>query len=162
MPGRPCYDARVRLRPSLKFIKLGYIACLILAVAIAVYILAAGYQDQRIWLLLLVPAFFAVITVVRHIERRLIKLEILGDRLRYESGFLSKTTRTVELAKVQDVRVDQTLGQRLVNIGDLSFETAGQGSGIVLRSIDRPQAAADHILELARAQRTRPDSAQPL
>jgi hypothetical protein len=29
------------------------------------------------------------------------------------------------LAKVQDVRVDQTLGQRLLNIGDLSLESAG-------------------------------------
>jgi uncharacterized membrane protein YdbT with pleckstrin-like domain len=107
---------------------------------------------------MLVPAILLVIVMVRHVERRLMKLEIFGDRLRFQSGFLSKTTRTMELAKVQDVRVDQTLGQRMIGVGDLSFETAGETSRIVMRSIDRPQLAADHILELARAQRIAPGS----
>jgi membrane protein YdbS with pleckstrin-like domain len=148
----------MQLRPSLKFIKLSYVCCLVLAVAIAVYILAMGGQDARMWALMAVPGVLALATVVRHIQRRLIKLTFLGDRLRYESGLLSKTTRTMELVKVQDVRVDQTFGQRLVNIGDLSFETAGGSSRIVVHSIDRPQQAADHILALAQAQRGSPGS----
>jgi hypothetical protein len=45
----------------------------------------------------------------------------------------------------------------MVGIGNLSFETAGGSSRIVMPSIDRPQLAADHILELARAQGIRPD-----
>jgi membrane protein YdbS with pleckstrin-like domain len=147
----------MQLRPSLKFIKLSYVFWLVLAVAIAVYLLAAGNPDRRLWGLLAAPALFAIITLVRHIRRRLIKLTILTDRLRYESGLISKTTRTMELAKVQDVRVDQTFGQRLAGVGDLSFETAGGSSRIVVRSIDRPQEAADHILELARAQRGTPN-----
>lgn len=148
----------MQLRPSLKFIKLSYTLCLVLAVAIAVYLVATGNKDQQMWWLEVVPGFLVLLTAFRHIERRLIKLEILGDRLRYESGFLSKSTRTVELVKVQDVRVDQTFGQRMVNIGDLSLETAGQGSGIVVRSIDSPQQAADHILTLARGQRAKPET----
>ena len=102
------------------------------------------------WALLALPAVLALFTIVRHFERRLIKLTILDDRLRYEAGVLSKTTRTMELAKLQDVRVDQTLGQRLINVGDLSLETAGGTSRIVMRSIDRPQEAADHILAISR------------
>jgi putative membrane protein len=147
----------MQLRPSLKFVKLSYVFCLILAVAIGVYLLVDKTQPELVWTLV-VPGFLLVVTAIRHIERRLIKLEILGDHLRYEAGFISKSTRTVDLAKVQDVRVDQTLGQRLVGIGDLSLETAGQGSRIVIRSIDNPQEAADHILGLARAQRAKPDS----
>jgi len=103
------------------------------------------------WALLAVPALAAVFTMTRHIQRRLITLTIQNDRLRYEAGFLSKTTRTMELGQIQDVRVDQTFGQRLLNIGDLSLETAGETSRIVIESIDRPQEAADHILELSRA-----------
>ncbi|MGD1092313.1 MAG: PH domain-containing protein [Bryobacteraceae bacterium] len=147
----------MQLRPSLKFVKLSYVFCLILAVAIGVYLLVDKTQPELVWTLV-VPGFLLVVTAIRHIERRLIKLEILGDHLRYEAGFISKSTRTVDLAKVQDVRVDQTLGQRLVGIGDLSLETSGQGSRIVIRSIDNPQEAADHILGLARAQRAKPDS----
>ncbi len=146
----------MQLRPSLKFIKLSYVCCLVLAVAIAVYLPAIGNQDVRMWGLMAAPAFLAAITVVRHIQRRLVKLTLLGDRVRYESGLLSKTTRTMELVKVQDVRVDQTFGQRMVGIGDLSFETAGGSSRIVMRSIDRPQEAADHIVALAQAQRGGP------
>lgn len=147
----------MQLRASTKFIKLGYVLCLILAVAIAVYV-GTGSKDIRWWWLLLAPGVLALVVLTRHIERRLMKLEILGDRLRFEAGFLSKTTRTVELVKVQDVRVDQTLGQRIVGVGDISFETAGETSRIVMRSIDRPQMAADHILELAKTQRLRPDA----
>lgn len=145
------------LRPSTKFIRLGYALCVILAVAIAAYLKSTGPEDVRLWWLLIVPGFLMVIVMTRHMKQRLIKLEVLGDRVRYQSGFLSKMTRTEEVIKLQDVRVDQTLGQRMMGIGDLSFETAGGSSRIVMPSIDRPQAAADHILELAKAQRQRPD-----
>jgi membrane protein YdbS with pleckstrin-like domain len=141
----------VQLRASLKLVKVCYIVSLLVAVAIGVYLLAIGTEDIRMWGLLAIPALLAIFTVTRHIQRRLISLTILGDRLRYQAGMLSKTTRTMELAKVQDVRVDQTFGQRMLNIGDLSLETAGETSRIVIRSIDRPQEAADHILELSRA-----------
>jgi uncharacterized membrane protein YdbT with pleckstrin-like domain len=149
------------LRPSTKFIKLGYILCLILAAAIAWYLKSTGPADERLWWLLVVPGFLMVLVMMRHIKRRLIKLEVLGDRVRYQSGFFSKMTRTEEVVKLQDMQVHQSLGQRMVGIGDLSFETAGGSSRIVLPSIDRPQAAADHILELAKAQRLRPDAGHP-
>ena len=141
----------MQLRASVKLIQVGYIASLILAVAVAIYLLAIHNQDDRMWALLVIPALLALFAATRHLKRRLVTLTIMSDRLRYEAGLFSKTTRSMELAKVQDVRVDQTLGQRLLNVGDLSLETAGGTSRIVMRSIDRPKEAADHILELARA-----------
>ena len=150
---------RMRLRPSTKFVKLGYVFCLVLAVAIAVYLKSTGPADERMWWALIVPALLTVLVLARHIEKLVMKLEIKGDHLRFESGLLSKSTRTMELVKVQDVRVDQTLGQRIAGLGDLSFETAGGSSRIVMRSVDNPQLAADHILELAKAQRVKPDVA---
>lgn len=140
----------MQLRPSIKLIKLVYILSLIAAAAIAAY-LSIRDRDDSLWALLLLPAIAIFFAGVRHLRRRLIKLTVLDDRLRYEAGLFSKTTRSIELAKVQDVRVDQTLGQRMLNIGDLSLETAGGASRIVMQSIDRPQEAADHILELSRA-----------
>lgn len=140
----------MQLRASLKMVKLGYILALLLAVGIAAYLLAIHNQDDRMWALLVVPAILAFFVMIRHTRRTLTRLIVLEDRLRYESGLFSKTTRSIELAKVQDVRVDQTLGQRLLNIGDLSLESAGGTSRIVMPSIDRPQEAADRILELSR------------
>jgi uncharacterized membrane protein YdbT with pleckstrin-like domain len=51
------------------------------------------------------------------------------------------------------VRVDQTLMQRIINVGNLSVETAGGSSRIAIPSIDRPHQAASHMLDLARSQR---------
>jgi uncharacterized membrane protein YdbT with pleckstrin-like domain len=151
----------MQLRASTKFIKLGYVFCLMMALGIAVYLKSTGPADVRMWWLLILPGFLMIIVLTRHIRRRLIKLDIVGDRVRYESGFFSKMTRTEEVIKLQDVQVHQTLGQRIIGVGDLSFETAGGSSRIVMRSIDRPQLAADHILELAKMQRQRPDAAHP-
>ncbi len=156
MRWRACYDARVQLRTSIKIIQIGYLLCVVLAIGIAVYLLSIHNEDQRMWALLAIPALGLIILAVRHMRRRLIKLTILDDRLRYETGVLSKSTRTMELTKIQDVRVDQTLGQRVFDIGNLSLETAGESSRIVMRSIDNPHTAADRILELSRALRTNP------
>ena len=149
----------MELRTSVKVIKFGYLLCVVVAIGIAVYLSAIHNQDQRMWALLAIPALGIIILAIRHTRRLLIKLTILDDRLRYEAGLLSKSTRTMELTKIQDVRVDQTLGQRMLDIGDLSLETAGESSRIVMRSIDNPHAAADRILELSRAHRTNPPAA---
>jgi membrane protein YdbS with pleckstrin-like domain len=148
----------MQLRPSLKFVKLSYVIGLLMAVALGVYILTnrADADPRLVWAFLL-PGVWLFVTLIRHTQRRLVKITILGDRLRYEAGLFSKTTRSIELIKVQDVRVDQTLGQRMINIGDLSLETAGGTSRIEIPSIDRPQEAADHLLGLAKAQRLRPE-----
>src|SRR5271154_7037368 len=149
------------IRPSLKFVKLSYVFCLLLAVSLGVYILAAPppdpkASDPRLWLFIL-PAILAFLTLFQHMRKMLEKISILGDRLRFEGGLFSKSTRTIELEKVQDVRVDQTMWQRMFGIGNLSLETAGGTSRMEMDAIDNPQTVADHILSLARAQRTRPD-----
>ena len=143
----------MQLRSSLKFVKLSYVFCIVLAVAMAVFIsMRPGTPQDAYWSLLL-PAALLLFTAIRHIKRRMSSITITGDKLRFESGMFSKSTRSVELVKVQDVRVDQTFWQRMFGIGDLSLETAGGSSRIEMEQIDRPQEAADHILELARAQR---------
>ncbi len=148
---------RMQIRQSLKGVKLAYALILILAIGIAAYWFnwfnTGTPPNVPIWVPLLAPAVLLLLTFIRHIRRRTTKLEIEGERIRYEAGLFAKTTRIVELAKVQDVRVDQTLSQRMINVGDLSLETAGGSSRIVMSSIDNPKEAAEHILERARAQR---------
>ena len=143
------------LCPSVKLILAAYAACGLLELAIAAYwLLAASSPAISIWIPLAVPLFLQLWAAARQVVRLATKLTVSADRIRYESGLLSKTSRVMELAKVQDIRVDQTLGQRLLQIGDLSLETAGETSRLTMASIDRPQQAADHILELSRAQRS--------
>jgi membrane protein YdbS with pleckstrin-like domain len=143
----------MQLRSSLKFVKLSYVLCILLAVAMVAFIMTRPDTPQEAYWSLLLPAVLLLFTLIRHIKRRLSKITVTGDKLRYEAGLFSKSTRSVELVKVQDVRVDQSFWQRMFGIGDLSLETAGGSSRIEMDSIDNPQMAADHILELARSQR---------
>ncbi len=148
-PTDPTVD--VVLRPSIKLLQVAYAFDLILALAIATYWKKADPPPQvAIWWPLIVPGFLFLWTLERHIARRTTRLSIAGDRLRYESGIFSKTARTMEIHKVQDVRVDQTIGQRMLSVGNLSIETAGDASRITMENIDAPQQAAEKILDLAR------------
>ena len=150
----------MQLRPSLKFVKLSYLFCLLLAVAIGV-LLAMEKDNQQVqdwgkWAFIL-PAILALFTVIRHIRNRMVTITVSDDRVREEVGLLSKSTRTIELDKIQEVNVRRSVWQRMWGLGDLSMETAGRSSQLAIHSIDRPQDAADHILEAARALRKKPD-----
>jgi len=147
--------ADIVVRPTMKFIKAGYAVAILLIVAGSVlwYMM---HQDP-VW----VPAVLLLLLLwplSRHIRRQMTKVTISADKLRYELGLLGKTTRTIQLAKIQDVRVDQSLMQRIFGVGSISIETAGEASRLTVRDIDLPQAIADEIM--ARAQHP-PNGVQP-
>ncbi len=131
------------VRPTLKFIQAAYIASLM--------ILVAGFVAQHYywptwpkW----TPFLLAVLLIwalVRHLRRMSHKLTIGVEKLTYEEGLLGKSTRTIQLAKVQDVRVDQSLFDRMFGVGRLSVETAGGSSHLTMAPIDRPHQIADEI-----------------
>jgi uncharacterized membrane protein YdbT with pleckstrin-like domain len=80
----------------------------------------------------------------------MISLRLHDDHLTLESGFLSRTRRTVDMAKIQDVTVRQTFGQRLLGVGDLILETAGESGRIGMANLDQPRIIADAIIEGAK------------
>jgi len=139
------------IRPSLKQTKAWYVVA-VLAIATALLIRVQYLMPRRDqpwmrqpWL----PAMAALILLVpirRHIRRSAVKMTIAGDKLQYEEGLLSKTTRNVQLSKIQDVRVDQSLGQRMLGVGDISIETSGETSRLEMDNLDHPQQIADEII----------------
>ncbi|HLY18616.1 MAG TPA: PH domain-containing protein [Bryobacteraceae bacterium] len=135
------------IRPTLKFIKLGYavVVLLIVAGAIGASMLPTNQAQYRPWVMA-VPVLLLIWPIRRHIQRQFTKATIAGDRLRYEVGMLSKTTRNISLPKVQDARVDQSVTQRMFGVGNLAIETAGEASRLTLRNVDHPQHVADEIL----------------
>ena len=68
---------------------------------------------------------------------------LAGDKLRYETGVLSRAKRVIQLSKVQDVRCEQSVFQRILGTGNLSIETAGETSLLTIRNVDQP----DHVIE---------------
>lgn len=115
--------------------------------------LVYGFNNNRAqpidWLIIF-PLLLLAWTVWRHIRLRFTTLTLEGGRLRYESGMLSKSTRAAEVSRVQDVQVTQSMPQRLLGIGDISIETAGDSGRLSMRNVDRPHAVADFILDQTR------------
>jgi uncharacterized membrane protein YdbT with pleckstrin-like domain len=137
------------IRPTMKFIKLGYAVVLLLIVAGVVLFFTMIPQDNewrnKPWIVAAL-ALLLIWPIRRHIARHFTKATIAGDKLRYEVGALAKSTRNISLPKVQDARVDQSVIQRMFGIGNLSIETAGEASRLTIRNVDRPQQVADEIL----------------
>jgi uncharacterized membrane protein YdbT with pleckstrin-like domain len=140
-------DTAVVVRPSSKLLKPVYTLSFVL---IAV---AYGYNNNRTermeWLVI-PPILLLIWTLWRHLKLRFTSLTVAGKKLRYETGMLSRSSRTMELAKVQDVRVDQTFFQRLLGLGNLTIESAGEAGRLTIGNIDRPDAVGEYILEAAR------------
>ncbi len=88
-------------------------------------------------------------------------MTISGDKLRYETGILSRSKRNIQLTKVQDVRVDQTLGQRMLHTGNLSVETAGETSLLTVRNVDDPDLLAEELSRAAHGEGVEGKSKQP-
>jgi uncharacterized membrane protein YdbT with pleckstrin-like domain len=122
------------------------------AYAVAIVIIAAAIwayfefeNNQPRWLLA-IPLVALLPPLKRHLKRRVVSLRFQDDHLILETGFLSRTRRTVDTAKIQDVTVRQTLGQRLLGVGDLTLESAGESGGMSIANLDRPRAIADAII----------------
>jgi uncharacterized membrane protein YdbT with pleckstrin-like domain len=138
--------ADIVIRPSMKFIKAGYAVTLLIIVAAIVLTYKYMPADGPKWM----PWIWVALIlwpVKRHIQRQSIKLTISGEKLRYETGMASKSTRLIQLPKVQDVRVVQSFGQRMMGIGDISIETAGESSRLVVHNLDKPQQLAEMITD---------------
>jgi uncharacterized membrane protein YdbT with pleckstrin-like domain len=142
--------ADIVIRPSMKFIKVGYI-CALLVVCAAVVVhykyLVDQYPDQRYPYLPLASLLVLLWPIKRHLQRQTVKLTIAGDKLRYETGLTSKSMRLIQLSKVQDVRVLQSFSQRMFGVGDISIETAGENSRLVVGNLDQPRQLAEQITD---------------
>jgi uncharacterized membrane protein YdbT with pleckstrin-like domain len=135
------------IRPSMKFIKAGYVCVIILIlVAVAVHYQFLVPREQPPWLPG-IAALFILWPIKRHIQRMAVKVTLSGDKLHYETGLISKSTRIIVLSKIQDVRVAQTVGQRMFNVGDISIETAGEYSRLVVPNLDNPRQLAEQLTD---------------
>jgi len=137
------------VKPSVKLIQTGYTAAfIVLFLAVLGYTNNPDMQKLSAWVLF-VPALLLLWPLKYDLRRRFTQLTLAGDKLRYETGMLNRSKRAIQLTKVQNVRVDQTVAQRLLRTGDISVETAGETSLLTIRNVDNPDAVTDYILRAA-------------
>lgn len=135
------------IRPTAKFIKAGLVLVVLIIIALdgAYFKYWRGENGFPEWFPF-VPLILLLWPASRALRRGFNKATVTGDRLRYEIGTTSKTTRNIQLSKVQDIRVDQGVLQRMVNIGNISIETSGETSRLTIPNVDSPQKVCDDLL----------------
>lgn len=135
------------IRPSTKLVKPFYTFAFFLVCG--VFFINNNRETPIQWLWI-APGLVVARTLIRHIRLRFTKLTVANGSLRYQTGMVSRATRTLDLSKVQDIRVEQSFIQRMIGIGTLSLETAGETGGLTMRDVDHPQRVADTILHAGR------------
>ncbi len=136
------------IRPSLKLVRAGYTAIFCVVVLCVMAYTNWGADRVTAWVLIL-PALLFLWPAARHLRYRFTVMTVGAGKLRYETGILTRSKRVIQLAKIQDVRVVQRLSQRLLGTGDISIETAGETSLLVMHNVDRPDAVTDAVLRAA-------------
>jgi len=139
-------QARV-IHPSMKVVWVTYILAVLVVIA-AVWAYFHYSPEDPPWprWLLALPLIVFIPPLRMHIRRRMVTLTLDDDHLTMETGLLSRTRRTLDMAKIQDVTVRQTIGQRLLGVGDLMLETAGEGGAVGMHNLDSPRQVADEII----------------
>jgi uncharacterized membrane protein YdbT with pleckstrin-like domain len=151
------------IRPSMKTVWAAYLLAF-MVIGVAIWAYSAYAQDQYPWLMA-IPLIVLLIPIRMHMRRRLVSMRLHDNHLTLESGFFSRTRRTVDMAKIQDVTVKQSFGQRLLGVGDLMLESAGEAGAMGIRNLDRPREIADAIIagsKNAAIARTSIDNNKPL
>jgi membrane protein YdbS with pleckstrin-like domain len=143
--------AELEIRPTLRFIRLGYVVVAVLFVA-AVAWWAMERTTPAAGAAVVAALLFAW-PALRHLERQRIRCKLEGDNLRYEEGILSTTVKTLPVTNIQDVTVQRGLLQRIWGIGNLRIETVGHGEAIEIANVEDPQPLADRILSVRGARK---------
>lgn len=141
------------VRPSIKGIILWYVLSALLLVGIVVFLQTRDFQPPELWALIAIPLSIDLWASLKHVRLNARRLTLSQGVLRYEDGLVSKTQRNIILDKIRDVRMDQTFGQRLVGVGNLTVEAIGESGNISLENVDRPRQVADALLEAMRQAR---------
>ena len=132
------------IHPSMKAVWAGYVFAILVIVAGAL----AYRTFEPAWppWVMAIPCLLLLLPLRMQMKRRLVTLRLQGDHLTLETGFFSRTRRTFDIAKVQDVTVRQSFGQRLLGVGDVMLETAGESGRIAILNVDSPRDIADVII----------------
>ena len=142
------------IRPTLKFVKAGYVASVLFAFLLVVVLVTIdGSLKSNIspWLfvlaglsLLLIPAYF-------HLQRSLVRYTLTDSKIEISEGLISTHTRNVPLRTIQDVSVSAGIFQRMLGFGNLVIENANENDGkIILKDINSPKKYADTLLKQIR------------
>jgi uncharacterized membrane protein YdbT with pleckstrin-like domain len=111
--------------PSWRAILTFYLKGILIAVAAA--LVTRIFTDSASTLFLVVFVIVAITVLVGFIRRVATVYTITDRRLNIKRGIISREVQETRLERVQNVNYNQGLFERIVQVGDVNFDTAGSG-----------------------------------
>ena len=116
----------------------------IAAVAGAIAYLVSGHNSGTTFLVVLV--IIALTILVGFIKRVTTTYTITNRRLNIKRGLISREVQETRLERVQNVNYNQSLYQRIMQIGDVDFDTAGTGDyDFTFAGVGDPQEVVQRV-----------------
>jgi len=82
--------------------------------------------------------------------------ELTTERLKITQGMLSKKVEEIDLTRIKDIKVEQSLGQRALGIGNVKVITTDPTAPIfTLEDVSAPQKVKEMIRAAAREEKER-------
>jgi uncharacterized membrane protein YdbT with pleckstrin-like domain len=101
--------------------------------------IASGHVEVG-WVIVAVMACFVVVLVAGLARRLRTTYTVTNERLTIDEGLLSRDLHHTRLARVQNVNCSQTLLQRVLHVGTVDFDTAGEaGYDFRFRGVANPR-----------------------
>ena len=133
----------------------GLVLTLLAGVIAGVVTRIAAHHVQAGWVTVAVVVVFLVLVIVGQLRRIGTTYSITNQRLTIQTGILSRDVHQTRLERIQNVNSSQSLFERLLRIGTVEFDTAGEtqfdfafrgvsNPGGIVRTVDR----ALHVLRV--------------
>ena len=140
------FEGHPSWRSVLQFYVVGIV---LVAVAAAIGALASGTGIS----ILAGVVVLTLVVLAGLVKRMSTRYVITTERLHIRRGILSKATQETRIQRVQNVNTDQSLFERLLQVGTVDFDTAGSDDsefrfvgvgnpGEVVRAVDQAQRSA--------------------
>jgi|YelNatPaOPRAMG01_1025707.scaffolds.fasta_scaffold150974_2 membrane protein YdbS with pleckstrin-like domain len=137
------------INPSMKLVRVSYgLAFTAVVLCVMYYNNNERLREMPAWIPML-SLLLLIFPMKSHVRRRLTRLIVQPDKLIYESGMFHKMQQVVRLSKVQAVRIDRTIGQRLLGVGTITVDLMGEEKRIRMPCVDQPEYVAKIILDAA-------------
>ncbi len=93
------------------------------------------------WVIVVVVTWFSVVLLTGAVRLLGTTYTVTDQRLTIQTGLLAREVHHTRLQRVQNVSSRQSLRQRMMSIGDVVFDTAGeQGFNFSFQGVADPQA----------------------
>lgn len=109
------------------------------------------FRNAPIWfviscVLIIAYGIGALVLIIWWLRCKCSSLEVTNRRVIMRTGILSKATNEVRHQDIRNIKVNQTLQQRIFGTGNLQISTAGQSDmEIKFNGLAKPQKIADLI-----------------